>query len=71
MTLANHIDLRDLPESAQQEVYDFYLSIRQRVREEQAIVAAGEGALLSEKGLAEDWIRPEEDEAWQVFQWET
>ena len=68
MAVEEHMDLRDLPEAAQQEVYDFYLTIRQRVREEKAIVAAGEGALLSEKGLAEDWIRPEEDEAWQAFQ---
>ena len=68
MAVEEHIDLRDLPEAAQQEVYDFYLTIRQRVREEQAIVAAGEGALLGEKALAEDWDRPEEDEAWQAFQ---
>ena len=67
MAVEEHIDLRDLPEAAQREVYDFYLFVRQRVLEDQAIVAAGEGALLSEKGLAEDWIRPEEDEAWQAF----
>ncbi len=68
MAVEEHIDLRDLPEAAQQEVYDFYLFVRQRVLEDQAILAAGEGSLRSEKGLAEDWIRPEEDEAWQAFQ---
>ncbi len=49
------IDLRDLPEDAQREVYDFYLFVKQR-------------ALLSEKSLAEDWNKPEEDEAWKAFQ---
>ena len=68
MAVEEHIDLRDLPEAAQQEVYDFYLFVRQRVLEEQAILAAGEGALLGEKALAEDWDRPEEDAAWQAFQ---
>ena len=68
MSAAKHIDLQDLPESAQQEVYDFYLFVRQRVLEEQAFAASGEGALLSEKGLAEDWNRPEEDQAWRAFQ---
>ena len=68
MTTEKQIDLRDLPEEAQQAVYDFYLLIRQRVREKQAIVEVGESALLSEQSLAEDWDRPEEDEAWQAFQ---
>jgi hypothetical protein len=68
MAVADHIDLRDLPASAQQEVYDFYLFVRQRVLAEQAVAAAGEGALLSEQALADDWDRPEEDEAWQAFQ---
>lgn len=30
--------------------------------------AASETALLSEKALAEDWERPEEDEAWSHLQ---
>lgn len=64
----NHIDLRDLPELPRQEVCDFYLSVRQRVLEGRGAAVAGVGALLSEKSLAEDWNRPEEDEAWQAFQ---
>lgn len=68
MRTEKRIDLRDLPEYAQQEVYDFYLLIKQRVLEKRAISGAGESALLSEKCLAEDWDRPEEDEAWQAFQ---
>jgi hypothetical protein len=27
-----------------------------------------EGALLAERALAEDWLRPEEDEAWAHLQ---
>ena len=30
--------------------------------------SAGETALLSEKALAEDWTRDEEDEAWKQLQ---
>ena len=29
--------------------------------------ATGEGALLSEEALAEDWNRPEEDQAWATL----
>ena len=68
MAAPDHIDLRDLPESAQREVYDFYLFVRQRVLAEQEVATAGEGVVLSEEALADDWDRPEEDEAWQAFQ---
>ena len=68
MAAPDHIDMRNLPASAQQEVYDFYLLVRQRVLKEQPVTAAGEGALLSEEALADDWGRPEEDETWQAFQ---
>ncbi len=62
------IDLRDLPEDAQREVYDFYLFVKERALERQSILRAGESALLSEKSLSEDWNKPEEDEAWKAFQ---
>lgn len=62
------IDLRDLPEDAQREVYDFYLFVKQRTLEKQSISQASESTLLSEKSLAEDWNKPEEDEAWKAFQ---
>ena len=68
MTTEKQIDLRDLPEHAQREVYDFYLFIRERALEKQGRSVAGESALLSETSLAEDWDRSEEDEAWQAFQ---
>ncbi len=32
------------------------------------VTAVNETALFSEKSLAEDWNRPEEDEAWSDFQ---
>jgi hypothetical protein len=34
------------------------------ILEEDPSIVAGEAALLSEQALAEDWNRPEEDEAW-------
>ncbi len=34
------------------------------VLDERADVGTVEPALLSEESLAEDWLRPEEDEAW-------
>jgi hypothetical protein len=36
--------------------------------EERASLGAAESALLSEAALAEDWNRPEEDEAWSHLQ---
>ena len=62
------IDLRVLPENAQQEVYDFYLFIKQRVSEKNLIASVDETALLSEESLAEDWNKKEEDDAWKDFQ---
>jgi hypothetical protein len=37
------------------------------VLDEPAVVP-GEAALLSEAALAEDWLRPEEEEAWSHLQ---
>ena len=68
MIAVKQIDLKGLPENAQQEVYDFYLFIKQRVQDGKILYKAGESALLSEKSLSEDWNKTEEDEAWQVFQ---
>ena len=62
------IDLSVLPEAAQQEVYDFFLFIKQRVKEQQVLSNVGECAQLSEKSLAADWNTSEEDRAWQDFQ---
>ena len=38
------------------------------ILEEEAAAGASETALLSEQSLAEDWNRPEEDEAWSYLQ---
>jgi predicted DNA-binding antitoxin AbrB/MazE fold protein len=38
------------------------------ILEEQAVARMPESALLSEEALAEDWNRPEEDEAWVHLQ---
>jgi hypothetical protein len=38
------------------------------ILEEQAAAGFSEAALLSEQVLAEDWNRPEEDEAWSHLQ---
>jgi hypothetical protein len=38
------------------------------ILEEEASAGVSETALLSEQSLAEDWNRPEEDEAWSHLQ---
>ena len=62
------IDLSVLPEAAQQEVYDFFLFVKQRVQGQEAVSNGGECAQLRETSLATDWNTSEEDRAWQNFQ---
>ncbi|TWU29089.1 hypothetical protein S225a_26130 [Candidatus Brocadiaceae bacterium S225] len=38
------------------------------ILEEEPLIHVNEEAILSEAALAEDWSRPEEDEAWQHLQ---
>ncbi|MCR4321929.1 MAG: hypothetical protein NUV74_16540 [Candidatus Brocadiaceae bacterium] len=38
------------------------------ILDEEPLIRVNEEALLSEASLAEDWNRPEEDEAWQHLQ---
>jgi hypothetical protein len=38
------------------------------ILEDNPIISISETALLSEASLAEDWLRPEEDEAWLHLQ---
>ena len=40
------------------------------ILEDESTVSIHETALLSEKALAEDWNKPEEDEAWSHLQQE-
>jgi len=53
-------ELEDLPEASLQEVLDFVRFLK--IREAQKHL---ETALLSEPALERDWLRPEEDAAWQ------
>ena len=62
------IDLSVLPKAAQQEVYDFFLFVKQRVQGQEAVSNASECAQLSENTLAADWNTKEENRAWQHFQ---
>lgn len=53
-------ELEDLPEVSLQEVLDFVKFLKVKASRELL-----ETALLSESALRKDWLRPEEDEAWQ------
>ncbi len=60
---------QELPASAQREVRDFYLLIRERYAVgKQGKAKLNETMLLSEQALAKDWLNKEEDEAWMEFQ---
>jgi hypothetical protein len=49
------------PDSTLKEILDFLLFIKTRETQREQL----EISLLSEPLLAEDWLTPEEDEAWQ------
>jgi len=52
-------ELEDLPPRTYGEVLDFIRFLKFRRRK-----AVPDTALASEPGLRKDWLRPEEDEAW-------
>ncbi len=52
-------ELEHVPDPLLDEVLDFVQFIKRKHAEKM------ESALLSEASLAKDWLRPEEDEAWQ------
>jgi glutaredoxin 2 len=52
-------EIEDAPEPVLAEVLDFVQFLKRKVR------PGLETALASEAVLARDWLRPEEDEAWQ------
>ncbi len=54
-------EIETIPESTLKEVLDFLLFIKTRESQQEQL----EISLLSEPLLAEDWLTPEEDEAWQ------
>lgn len=53
-------ELEDLPPTFLQEVLDFVQFLKVRANRGRL-----EMALLSESSLQKDWLKPEEDEAWQ------
>lgn len=53
-------ELEDLSEISLQEVLDFVRFLKAKTAQERM-----EMALLSEEVLRKDWLKPEEDEAWQ------
>ncbi len=54
-------EIEKTSDSTLKEVLDFLLFIKSReIQQEQLEIS-----LLSEPSLAEDWLTPEEDEAWQ------
>jgi len=69
MTLLEQIEkqLSTLPPEKQSEVLDFIAFLQQRANALQPALIVAETALLSEAALAEDWMRPEEDEAWSYL----
>jgi len=69
MTLLEQIEkqLSTLPPEKQSEVLDFIAFLQQRANGLQPALIVAETALLSEAALAEDWMRPEEDEAWSYL----
>ena len=53
-------EIQKVPEPLLEEVLDFI-----RFLENKSLKQMSETALLSESSLAKDWLKPEEDEAWQ------
>ena len=54
-------EIDQTPNSILKEVLDFLLFVRAKENQQEQL----EVTLLSEPILAEDWLTPEEDEAWQ------
>lgn len=54
-------EIQETPDSMLKEVLDFLLFIKTRELQQEQL----EISLLSEPSLAEEWLTPEEDEAWQ------
>ncbi|MBW4578955.1 MAG: DUF2281 domain-containing protein [Tildeniella nuda ZEHNDER 1965/U140] len=54
-------EIEEAPGSTLKEVLDFLLFVRAKELQQEQL----EISLLSESSLAEEWLTPEEDEAWQ------
>jgi hypothetical protein len=55
------VEIEKVSDSTLKEVLDFLLFIKARELHQEQL----EISLLSESSLAEDWLTPQEDEAWQ------
>lgn len=53
-------EIEGVPESVLDEILDFVQFLRKKVTGERM-----DTAIASETSLAKDWVRPEEDEAWE------
>ena len=53
-------EIKMVPEPILEEVLDFIRFLENKSRNK-----ISETAILSESSLAKDWLKPEEDEAWQ------
>jgi len=53
-------ELEEVPEHLLDEVLDFVHFLKSKIAHERL-----ETAIISESTLKKDWMRPEEDEAWQ------
>lgn len=53
-------EIEKVPESLLQEVLDFIQFLQNKRQQEKLEIT-----LLSESSLQKDWLKPEEDEAWQ------
>jgi hypothetical protein len=53
-------EIEQMPDDLLDEVFDFLKVLQTKHSQEKLEVS-----LLSESALARDWLRPEEDEAWQ------
>jgi hypothetical protein len=53
-------EIEQVPEPFLDEILDFVRFLRTKIIEEKV-----ETAVASESSLKKDWLRPEEDEAWQ------
>ncbi len=55
-------EIQHMPESLLDEVKDFILFVKSKVVRDHV-----ETAIASESSLEKDWLKPEEDEAWQAL----
>jgi len=58
-------EISALPPKMLNEVADYINYIKYKYRIKSSLIEIDEITLASEKSLAKDWLKPEEDEAWK------